>query len=99
MLVPVAPALQWNQHDFLFEGINVTYAELVEVVLGIDVVKDDLTLEVVLVVPLLELLVVEDLTVDVVRVVELALVDVDVEVTELPLAVAVAEGKDPEGAP
>ena len=76
--------------------MNVTYAELVEVVL---VVEDDLTLEVVLVVALLELLVVEDLTVDVVRVVELALVDVDVEVAELPLAVAVAEGKDPEGAP
>lgn len=65
--------------------------------LVLEVVDDDFTLvdEVDVVVALLELLLVEVLTVDVERVVEVALVDVEVA----PLAVAVAEGKDPEGAP
>ena len=71
-----------------------TYAELVEVVLVFAVVDDDLTL-VEEVEALLEVEVVEDLIVDVVRVVELALVDVE----EVPLAVAVAGGKVPDGAP
>lgn len=71
-----------------------TYAELVEVVLVFAVVDDDLTL-VKEVEALLEVEVVEDLIVDVARVVELALVDVE----EVPLAVAVAGGKVPDGAP
>lgn len=71
-----------------------TYAELVEVVLVFAVVDDDLTL-VEEVEALLEVEVVEDLIVDVARVVELALVDVE----EVPLAVAVAGGKVPDGAP
>ena len=71
-----------------------TYAELVEVVLVFVVVDDDLTL-VEEVEDLLEVEVVDDLIVDVVRVVELALVDVE----EVPLAVAVAGGKVPDGAP
>lgn len=58
------------------------------------VVDDDLTL-VEEVEALLEVEVVEDLIVDVARVVELALVDVE----EVPLAVAVAGGKVPDGAP
>jgi hypothetical protein len=71
-----------------------TYAELVEVVLVFAVVDDDLTL-VEEVEALLEVEVVEDLIVDVARGVELALVDVE----EVPLAVAVAGGKVPDGAP
>jgi len=89
VLVPPAPA-----------------AELVEDVLFKTVVDDDLMLleeiEVlldfavdVLVVDLLELEVVEVVIVEVLRVVELALVAVEV----LPLAVAVAGGNVPEGAP
>lgn len=58
------------------------------------VVDDDLTL-VEEVEALLEVEVVEDLIVDVARGVELALVDVE----EVPLAVAVAGGKVPDGAP
>jgi hypothetical protein len=83
-------------------NLGYTYAELVEVELIFEVVDDDFTLvedevftpvDVELVVALLELILVDVLIVDVDRVVDL--VDVDVA----PLAVAVADGSDPEGAP
>lgn len=74
-------------------------AELVEVALVFEVVDDDLTLvdKVDVLEALLEVVLVDDLIVEVDSVVELevALVEVDVA----PLAVAVAEGRDPEGAP
>jgi hypothetical protein len=70
----------------------VTYAELVEVVLVFAVVKVP---EVVLVDALLEVEVVEVLIVDVDSVVPVELAVVDVA----PLAVAVAGGRDPDGAP
>lgn len=99
MLVPVAPALNFCQHGVVSERSKTTYAELVEVVLVFEVVDDEFTLvdDVEVVEALLEVVLVDDLTVDVDSVVELEVAFVEVDVA--PLAVAVAEGNDPEGAP
>ena len=98
MLVPVASALHVSQ-CLLLDTSQITHAELVELLLGKTMVEDDLMLveddEALLVVALLELGVIEILVVEVVRVVEPALAEVEV----LPLAVAVEGGKVPEGAP